>query len=88
TSQLHIDGGVELHVAVTLFAEGPASLPVYLSLNDERLRLDCGVGAGETVVRHVFFVENPELWWPAGSGEQTLYTLMVELPDETVTRQI
>lgn len=49
-----------LHVAVTLFAEGPASLPVYLSLNDERLRLDCGVGAGETVVRHVFFVENPE----------------------------
>lgn len=46
------------------------------------------MGAGETVVRHVFFVEDPALWWPAGSGEQTLYTLAVELPDETVTRRI
>jgi len=88
TTQHHKDGGVELHVEVTLHAAHPASLPVHLSLGDERLRLDCGVSVGETVIRHVFFVENPKLWWPAGSGEQTLYTLSVELPDETMTRQI
>ncbi|MGP4689954.1 beta-mannosidase [Agrobacterium cavarae] len=88
TTQHHKDGGVELHVEVTLHAAQPASLPVHLSFGDERLRLDCGVSAGETVIRHVFFVENPKLWWPAGSGEQALYTLSVELPDETMTRQI
>ena len=88
TSQHHIEGGVELHVTVTLFADNAASVPVHLSLGEERLRLDCGVSAGETTLRHIFFVENPKLWWPAGSGEQTLYSLSVELPDETVTRQI
>ena len=88
TSQHHIEGGVELHVTVTLFADNAASVPVHLSLGGERVRLDCGVSAGETTLRHVFFVENPKLWWPAGSGEQTLYALSVELPDETVTRQI
>ncbi|WP_416408758.1 beta-mannosidase [Agrobacterium rosae] len=88
TSQHHVDGGVELHVDLTLYAAQPASVPVHLSLGDERLRLDCGVHAGETVIRHVFFAEKPKLWWPAGSGEQALYTLTVELPDETATRQI
>lgn len=88
TSQHHVDGGVELHLEVTLHAAQPASVPVHLSLGEERVRLDCGLNAGETVIRHVFFVEKPKLWWPAGSGEQALYTLTVELPDETETRQI
>lgn len=88
TTQNHKDGGVELHVEVTLHAKQPASLPLHLSFGAERLRLDCGVHAGDTVIRHVFFIENPKLWWPAGSGEQALYTLTIDLPDETLTRQI
>lgn len=88
TTQNHKDGGVELHVEVTLHAKQPASLPLHLSFGAERLRLDCGVHAGDTIIRHVFFIENPKLWWPAGSGEQALYTLTIDLPDETLTRQI
>ncbi|WP_296104553.1 glycoside hydrolase family 2 protein [uncultured Agrobacterium sp.] len=88
TTQNHKDGGVELHVEVTLHAKQSASLPLHLSFGAERLRLDCGVHAGDTVIRHVFFIENPKLWWPAGSGEQALYTLTIDLPDETLTRQI
>ncbi len=84
----HHDGSVDLHVCVTLFAVEPGILPLFLTLDDERVQLDCGVNAGETVIRHIFHVEKPDLWWPAGSGAQALSVLSVELPTETVTRQI
>lgn len=88
TTQRHTDGKVELHVALTLFSQEPAIVPVHFKLDGDRLRLDCGIGAGETVVHHVFEIDAPRLWWPAGSGEQHLYRLTVEIPDEQVTRQV
>ena len=37
---------------------------------------------------HVFEIEKPALWWPAGSGEQALYALTVECRRKASTRQI
>lgn len=84
----HEDGSVDLHVKLMLHAEQPGVLPVHFSFDGERVRLDCGVRSGETVIHHVFHVAEPRLWWPAGSGAQALYTLDVEIPTEQVTRQI
>lgn len=84
----HDDGTVDLHVTVTFHAEGLGVIPIHLALGEERLRLDCGMRPGENSITHVFHVENPKLWWPAGSGEQALYPLTIETPDETITRQI
>lgn len=83
----HEDGSAELHVALTLHAAAPGSMPVRLSLEDDGAELVCGFGAGETVLHHVFHVDAPRLWWPAGSGEQALYTLTISTPQETLTRQ-
>ncbi|MDQ0135544.1 beta-mannosidase [Neorhizobium galegae] len=88
TSQRHEAGAVDLVVTVTLYAEGQGVLPVFFSLGEERVRLDCGVRAGEITVTHVFHIEEPEFWWPSGSGKQALYRLTVEHPAETITRQI
>ncbi|MFB9947327.1 glycoside hydrolase family 2 protein [Rhizobium puerariae] len=88
TNQRHVDGAVDLHVTVTLHAEETGILPVHLSLGDERVRLDCGVRAGEAVITHIFHIEEPKLWWPVGSGEQALYRLEVEIPFQTVVHQI
>ncbi len=82
------DGSVDLKVTASLFAKGTGVAQVYFSLDDERLRLDVGVNAGETPITHVFHIDKPKLWWPAGSGEQALYALSVETNSETVTRQI
>ena len=82
------DGSIDLTVELTLYAAEPGIIPVALSLDGERTRLDCGIEAGETVIRHVFHVEAPRLWWPAGSGEQNLYTLAVEAGSDRVERQI
>ena len=82
------DGSATLTVSVTLHAAEPAVVALHLTLGEERVRLDCGVNAGETVVTHVFEVESPRLWWPAGSGEQALYRLAIALGGETITRMI
>ncbi len=89
TEQVHLaDGRVDLKVTASIYAAEPAVVPVHFALKGERVRLDVGIAAGETKIVHVFEIENPRLWWPAGSGEQALYTLSVDLPTETVTRQI
>ncbi|UIK07480.1 beta-mannosidase [Neorhizobium galegae] len=88
TSQRHDAGEVDLVVTVTLYAEGPGVLPVFFSFGGERVRLDCGVRAGEITVTHVFHIEEPEFWWPSGSGKQALYELTVGTPTEAITRQI
>lgn len=84
----HADGSVDLYVTATFFAEEPGILPVHFSLDGERVRLDIGVKAGETVLTHLFHVDEPKLWWPSGSGEQVMSRVEVETPTETVTRTI
>ncbi|TCL73910.1 glycoside hydrolase family 2 protein [Rhizobium sp. BK251] len=89
TRQVHnVDGSVDLQVSATLFSKDPGIVPVHFALDGERVRLDVGVNAGETIVNHVFEIAKPRLWWPAGSGEQALYALTVDLPSDSVTRQI
>lgn len=84
----HADGRVELKVTATIHSVEPAVVPIHFALDADRVRLDVGIAAGETKVVHVFEIESPRLWWPSGSGEQALYGLTVDLPTETVTRQI
>jgi len=89
TQQIHNDdGSVDLKVTVALFAKGTGIAQLYFSLDDERVRLDVGVNAGETSITHFIHIDKPKLWWPAGNGEQALYALSVETNFETVTRQI
>ncbi len=88
TSQSHGPDGVDLTVTVTLFADAIGATPLILTFGEERIRLDVGVKPGETAVSYVFHIDEPRLWWPAGSGEQALYELAVEIPSETVIRQI
>lgn len=86
--QTHTADGVDVSVTVTLFAKFPGTTPIFFSFGEDRVRLDMGLRPGENTVRHVFHIKEPKLWWPAGSGEQALYELAVEIPSETVIRQI
>ncbi|KQV34686.1 MULTISPECIES: glycoside hydrolase family 2 protein [unclassified Rhizobium] len=82
------DGAVDLQVTVTLHAAEPGIVSLALSLDEQKDHLDCAVNEGETVITHVFSVEKPRLWWPAGSGEQVLSQLTVSIPGESVVKQI
>lgn len=84
----HADGSVDLYVTATFHAEEPGILPVHFTLDGERVRLDIGVNAGETVLTHLFHVDEPDLWWPAGSGRQAVSQVTVETPTEVVGRRV
>jgi beta-mannosidase len=87
--QTHLENGsVELDVEVTLYSIDPGVVPIHIDLDGERVRIDCGTNAGETVIHQVFVIDKPRLWWPAGSGAQELYALTVDIPDETAIRHI
>jgi beta-mannosidase len=89
TRQVHNkDGSVELYVTAILHAVEQAIVPVHFDLDGDTVRLECAVYPGETTLRHVFVIEKPKLWWPAGSGAQSLYQLSVETSGHRVTRQI
>ncbi len=84
----HEDGSVDLHVSVSLHADSQGVIPIHLQLGEDRTRLDCGMRPGDNTILHVFHIDQPTLWWPAGSGEQALYPLTIDTPTETITRQI
>lgn len=46
------------------------------------------VEEGLNVFNRTLEVKNPELWWPVGYGDQPLYSLRVEVGDDSVEKQI
>lgn len=52
----------------------------------DQIQMTTTCGSGLTVVN--FHIEDPELWWPAGYGEQPLYSLHVDLNNQSISKKI
>ena len=86
--RIHQDHNAEGGVGLDLFIEaesfagkdtlGAICKLVYKgqTMHEDRVELSGGRGQARLLVR------NPQLWWPAGMGEQPLYEVVVELLDE------
>lgn len=72
--QDHAGGGVTLTVRPEVVG---VAAGYRVTLSHRGRELAAAEGAGATPVR--LPVESPRLWWPAGMGEQPLYTVRVEL---------
>jgi len=75
-----IDGAARVAVHVEVERSGltdAAPLAVTVTLGEQRVTGTVAADESSTVVEVV--VENPDLWWPHGYGEQPLYALTVEL---------
>lgn len=87
--QRHLDdGAVELDVEVRIEAATAGEEMLTLALGDSRVILPVSYAAGLSTARTTLRIDQPLLWWPAGSGAQPLYELSVTLGDRTTTQKI
>ncbi|MCQ2432267.1 MAG: hypothetical protein MJ175_06660, partial [Clostridia bacterium] len=69
---------------VTMTVYSPDGVRVW---NKRRRLLATAKDADHTVISEIIDIVNPKLWYPAGYGEQPLYTLEIEGADGEITRQ-
>lgn len=66
---------LSVHVKTEIFSSNEVPLTATVALNGEQRELEIH----DPVFTLPFEIENPELWWPAGFGEQPLYELGVRI---------
>lgn len=72
-------------VDVSVVVEGAAdghSVTINFAGDEQQIPVKNGMASTQ------FKITNPELWWPAGLGAQTLHDLTIKLDDQVATRRI
>jgi beta-mannosidase len=84
----HANDWVDVDVSVSLVGAKEAAVPLTIRFAGEERTVEVPLGSAET--RHVerFTVARPQLWWPAGSGEQTLYPLEIVCDGDVARRRV
>jgi len=88
TSQKHEKNLCTVTAFAEVYALDNCRNAVTFEFNGESKTVNANLKAGNNVVKAVFEVKKPKLWWPNGYGEQPLYALTVSNSDEKVTKQI
>ncbi len=76
--QRHAEGSVTVEVEVALEPFSGATIPYVVGFGEQTC---CGAVdlSRDRHIRAAFEVEEPELWWPAGLGSQTLHEFVVDV---------
>ncbi|WP_026972921.1 beta-mannosidase [Aliagarivorans marinus] len=77
------DGSVVVKVSVQ--HDPIAGQPIELSLGELKQQISSDANSSSCASFHI---EQPELWWPAGYGEQPLYPLTVCLDGQQISKRI
>lgn len=85
--QEHADARVSVEVEIVLDASSAATVPYSVALGDSEVSGTVDLAQAGTV-RVRFVVDDPQLWWPAGLGAQTLHDLVVRVADVVERRRI
>ncbi|MDD9174359.1 glycoside hydrolase family 2 protein [Aliivibrio finisterrensis] len=83
TEQIWHQGSVDVVVSIRHEPIAEQQLTITFAEQTQTL-LSNSSGESSTI----FHIEDPKLWWPAGYGEQPLYTLNVELDNQSISKKI
>ncbi len=85
----HDNGSVTVTARVELAARDGGMVPVVFTFDDHQVEGEAMVtmATGGTIDLSVT-LDRPLLWWPAGYGDQPLYTAAVAIPGDRVERRV
>jgi len=87
--QTHSRGGVRVSVEAFFDAVADGDRTVQFSFGDQQKTVRMKASSGMTRARAQFSVKNPQLWWPAGYGDQPLYTVTATVEGEdTLSKRV
>lgn len=86
--EFHGKSEVRVEVIVALFAPKNGGMDIVAELGGETQTRQVMLYSGENQFSFFFIIQNPELWYPSGYGEQKLYDLKVSSADECLSRRI
>jgi beta-mannosidase len=88
TEQSHSKNQCKVTVITELAAAASGKMALTVEFGEMKQEIPVALKSGLNIVRTVFNISNPSLWWPAGHGEQPLYKLAVTTADECVEKEI
>ncbi len=88
TEQAHLKDKCKVTVITELFATSSGKTVLKVEFGGMKQEVPVSLKSGLNIVRTVFEISKPRLWWPSGHGEQPLYKLSVTTPDECVEKEI
>ena len=87
-NQVHGDGFVDVVIAAHLDCVSTGTVSLAISLDAEIVSRKIDVTKGLVQHLETIRIQDPQLWWPNGSGEQPLYDLEVAVEGFVVKRKI
>ncbi len=88
-TEQHFNGGVcavDVCVEVLAAEAGPSELVICVDGGEQRVFVDLREGINE--LRQRVEIADPQRWWPAGYGQQSLYKLAIEVAGDWVEKRI
>ena len=75
------DGIAELNFELSVFSKINTSIAIQIDEKKHNIHknFDSRLEKGLNHIQKTLYVENPDLWWPSGHGEQSLYHFFVEI---------
>ncbi|MCX5632965.1 MAG: glycoside hydrolase family 2 protein [Phycisphaerae bacterium] len=88
TKQKHEKNRCEVIVSIELLAKREGRTQLTVSLAGQKKNLSYNYTAGSNKTQASFIIDNPQLWWPVGYGQQHLYDLEVSQENQIIKRKI
>jgi len=88
TTQEHTEGKCELLVECEVRAVADFDSALRVSIGDNSVEVPVSLAKGINKVCVRLNIDNPQLWWPAGQGQQPLYEMSVEVAGDSYKRKL